>query len=355
MPGGREKRGANNLYQRNGAWYARVQVNGCDVRKSLGTRSRAKAKKRLAKVLDEIEHVRFYGEERHTWKAAKGKWLLEYAPGNVKPRTLKRYQTSLKQLEPYLDDLYQDEINRRKIAEIVSGRIKLKVTNATIRRDLTAVSSVLAACVAWGWREDNPAREWDRSAIKERRDPIILPAPEDIDYVVSKAPTGLAKMIRWAQYTGMREEECASLGHSQIDERRKAAELTKTKTNRPRVVPLDDRALGTYAGTPRYLNSSYVFWHGEGERYLYVDSQFGALCRRLQAKAKKTGKRFRRFKFHDLRHWYAVDYLRRYGDIYTLQKILGHTSVKTTEIYLQYLTPEEQETATRPAQKPAQV
>ena len=30
------------------------------------------------------------------------------------------------------------------------------------------------------------------------------------------------------------------------------------------------------------------------------------------------------FRFHDLRHWFAVDYQRRGGNIYTLQKILGH-------------------------------
>jgi hypothetical protein len=34
-----------------------------------------------------------------------------------------------------------------------------------------------------------------------------------------------------------------------------------------------------------------------------------------------------------------------YGSIYALQARFGHTSVKTTEIYLQYLTPEEAQAA----------
>jgi site-specific recombinase XerD len=38
--------------------------------------------------------------------------------------------------------------------------------------------------------------------------------------------------------------------------------------------------------------------------------------------------------FHDLRHWYAVDYLQRGGSIYTLLQILGPSSIKTTELYL---------------------
>ena len=47
------------------------------------------------------------------------------------------------------------------------------------------------------------------------------------------------------------------------------------------------------------------------------------------------------FRFHDLRHRYAVDYLKAGGSIYDLQQHLGHSSVKTTEIYLDYLSPAE--------------
>lgn len=45
--------------------------------------------------------------------------------------------------------------------------------------------------------------------------------------------------------------------------------------------------------------------------------------------------------FHDLRHLFAVEALRGGMGIYRLSKHLGHTSVKTTEIYLDFLTPEE--------------
>ena len=59
----------------------------------------------------------------------------------------------------------------------------------------------------------------------------------------------------------------------------------------------------------------------------------------------KTGSRtdtpFRRFRFHDLRHLHAVEYLKVGGSLYDLSKRLGHTSVKTTEIYLDFLTADE--------------
>ena len=70
-----------------------------------------------------------------------------------------------------------------------------------------------------------------------------------------------------------------------------------------------------------------------------------ASWRRAAASAKKHERQFRRFRFHDLRHWFAVDFLRDGGNIYDLQKILGHASIKTTEIYRRYLTPEQQRVA----------
>jgi integrase/recombinase XerD len=42
-----------------------------------------------------------------------------------------------------------------------------------------------------------------------------------------------------------------------------------------------------------------------------------------------------RFSPHTLRHTFAVSYLRAGGNLFYLSKILGHTSVTTTQKYLQ--------------------
>lgn len=324
------------------------------------------AKQRLKQFLDQAEHVRYTGEERHLWKVAVIEWV-EFAGSAVKPSTLKRYKVSLRQINPVIvdgrafEERYVDEIDRKLIAKVVVERKKV-ATNATIHRDLSALSSVLTVCQAKEWIEDNAAANYlqvNKAAIKERRDPIVLPEMSDIDYVVSRASGNFARMIRHAQYTGMREEECASLQHSQL--RSGAADLTETKYDRPRSVPLDSRAVGTLSGTVRHLKSPYVFWHDDGARYHNVASQFADLVRRAEIAAEREGRAFRRFTFHHLRHWFAVDYLRRADslnghNIYALQKILGHRSIRTTEQYLDFLTPVEAERAKYgSAQKPAQI
>jgi integrase len=49
------------------------------------------------------------------------------------------------------------------------------------------------------------------------------------------------------------------------------------------------------------------------------------------------GSDFARFRIHDLRHAFAVRWLEAGGNIYRLQKHLGHSSIKTTEGYLDHL------------------
>jgi len=252
--------GGDNLYRRNGTWYARVQIRGRDLRRSLRTASRAEAVKRLKVILDQAEHIRFHGEARHTWKEAVVEWA-KAAAADIKPTTLKRYLVSLGQVRGIMDGLYVDEITAKTISRIAR---RPGISNATRRRDLTAVSVVLRWCVAHGWREDNPARVWERSVVRERREPMMLPTDSDIDLVVATAPGNFARMIRVAQYTGMRQEEVASLRRDQI--RGNSVQLINTKSGRPRAVPLDEHAAGTLAGTVPFVGSPYVFWHDACER-----------------------------------------------------------------------------------------
>jgi integrase/recombinase XerD len=333
-----------NLYKRNGTWYARIEIRGREYRRSLRTASRTEALKRLKAFQEQAEHIRFHGEERHTWKQAVVEWN-KAAAKDTKPSTITRYLVSLNQAGRILDELYVDEITIKTISQIARRE---DVSNATLRRDLTAVSAVLRWCVAHQWREDNPAEAFDRTVVRERRDPIVLPDAGDVDRVVAIAPDNFARLIRFAQYTGMRLEEVVSLRRLQL--RGSALQLINTKS-RPRAVPLDERATRVLSETIPFVGSPYVFWHGQGDRYHSATGLFRALMykaitgkypsKKNYSLRKLEGGACRPFRFHDLRHWYAVDYLRRDGSIYVLSQILGHSSVKVTEVYLDYLTPDE--------------
>jgi hypothetical protein len=90
-------------------------------------------------MLADIDHMKFHGKERMSWKAAVVAWA-KIAPDSIKPNVFKRYLVSLRQVRAELDHLYLDEVDRRVMAKIAKRK---GVTNATRRRDLTAVSNVL--------------------------------------------------------------------------------------------------------------------------------------------------------------------------------------------------------------------
>lgn len=290
-----------------------------------------------------IEDCAYYGAaDPVSWEAAVVSWAASWVRLGIKPKTGARYAQSLVCVRPWLDGKQVHEIDNTLLKQIVSARSKQRVTNATIRRDMTAISSVLGNCIDEGWLEDNPARMMDRSRFKERRLPIVLPRAGSVVQVFSEASrfTDIAEV---SLETGMRQEEVAGLERDRIGRKRMSASLEDTKGNVVREVPLTAKALEIIDRQPPHFRAKWVFWHDNGERYSNVDSSFYALVKRVARKATQQGLEFRRFRFHDLRHLFAVAFLREgRGTIYALQQILGHKSIKTTEEYLRFLTPEEQ-------------
>lgn len=345
------------LYTRNGIYWARFKVRGIEYRESLRTRSVALAERRLKAAREAVEAQVFYGErEKVSWMAAVVSWAqLGHRAQGIKESTFDRYTVSLGQLRPWLDAKHLHEIDTKALKAIVHDRQRAGATNATIRRDMTAISSVLAHAVDKDWIEDNPAKTMDRSRFKERRQKIILPRAESVEQVFALG-SRFIDMAELALETGMREEEIADLTHDRIDRQRKVAVLEDNKGDRVRQVPLSDRAMAIIGRQPRFLKSPWAFWRAEGARFKNVASQFYATVKRVARKAAQDGAEFKRFRFHDLRHLFAVTFLReRRGTIYDLQQILGHASIKTTEGYLDHLTPDERRDAIQGvAQIPAQ-
>lgn len=333
----------SNLYRRGKTWWVRVQVRGKEIRRSLRTKSRAEAVARLGDWLRDINQPAHTGKVRALWQQAVLCYLTEFMPGNVGGNTQIRYRVSLRQVDEFLSGSYVDTIDEVKISEvIIKRRLEHEASNATIRRDLTAIGHVLRAAKAKGWCMQNAAATYDRELIKELRDPITLPTDAEVDAAIACVPPMMGYMMRAAEKSGMRQNEIVTLEHGQLvslPNGTRQIRLIKTKTRRPRTIRLEGPLLGELSSVlesiPTYLNGKFFFWHGEGNAYRNFASNYAA---------QKNAHEFT-FRFHDLRHKFAVDYLRLGGNIYDLQRIMGHSSIKTTELYLLHLDPEERRIA----------
>jgi integrase len=336
---------AGYLYKRGDTYWGRVRIAGHEHRRSLRTSDSREAAKRLKAWRLKVERAVVADPDSPTFKAAVVKWASEVLPKSVKPAVMRRYLTSIAKLDEVFGPLRIAEVNTAKVSEYVSLRTRT-TSNATIRRDLTALSRLMAACVAWGWRDDNPIRLYDRSVVlRERREPIEPPSQEDYERVLAAVPEAMAKVLRLLDQTGMRENEAVALTVADVNFDRRQITLLHTKTSRPRtldwVTPGGDATKALAAGAAK----GTLFPSRSGKPYGNFASAFGAVMRRVLAAEKKAKRPFRRFRVHDLRHGFAIRWLRNGGGIYELSKHLGHTSVKTTEGYLNYLTGQEQRIA----------
>lgn len=334
----KQRKAPPGTYWRNGILWGRILVKGREIRWSLRTDDVETARDRRKVRHDREIAASHYGDERKTWDDAVIAWA-EHMAGNVGPATLKRYGVSLGMVESKLRGMYLDEIDKATMAELVRSRKKAGVTNATIRRDLVAVSSVLGFCEDEDWIDQNVAFARLRR-LKERRDPIVLPEHEHIAYVVDRAPGLLATMIETALASGCRQAELAGLQRPRLDFTRKQIAIVG-KGRKLRTIDMHG-AYAILSRAPIHVRSKWVFWHDDGEPYRNVASRFLAIVKSAQKQAQRDRVEFRPFAFHHLRHRFAVDFLKnRVGGLYELRDHLGHSSVKTTEIYLAYLTPEE--------------
>lgn len=332
-----------NLYLRAGIYWARFKVGGQEYRESLRTRSERVAVKRLASLREQVEDQAVYGIAGPVaWPDAVVSWAETIAAG-LGERTYARYTCSLRQLRSFLDHRPVQEITADVLKEIVKARRRSGVSNATIRRDLTAVSSVLAHAADEGWIAENPSDTVSRRRIAPVRTvPIVLPVEAEIVEAFARMEPRVRDIFAFTRETGLRLEEVCTLRHAALDRVGRILTVANGKGDKTRAVPLTAAAAAIADRQLRYIGQPWVFWHGKGERFTGIPSRTSGLMRRMAQKAAREKIAFTGFSHHDLRHLFAVEYLRNgRGSIYDLQGEMGHGSIAVTERYLAFLTPEQ--------------
>ena len=136
--------------------------------------------------------------------------------------------------------------------------------------------------------------------------------------------------------TGIREGELAKLKLSDVEMNEDMTEGSISVTgkgDKQRSVPLTESAM---LAIQEYRDSERKFIKTDC-KYLFL-SRFGQsmyrhdIWRRVKKWAKQVG--LPRVSPHTFRHCFATHFLQNGADLRTIQLILGHSSLSTTEIYL---------------------
>ena len=159
---------------------------------------------------------------------------------------------------------------------------------------------------------------------KEHKLPQVI-SKEHILNCISKIENIKHKAIISLAYgTGMRVSEICNLKIIDIDSKRMIINIKQSKGKKDRIVPFSKTNLELLRlYYIKYKPKEYIF-NGQNNSSLYSPESCNKIVKKYIGKL---------YHFHILRHSYATTLLESGIDIRIIQELLGHSNVKTTEIY----------------------
>ena len=221
----------------------------------------------------------------------------------------------------YLDQLYQSGLSSRSVA-----------------RHLTTLRNFFGFLLREGAIGIDPT-EHLRQSRQWQKIPKFLNLKE-IESIIQAAdmarPNGLRDraMMELLYATGLRVSELCRLGTGDLN-LEMGVLRTMGKGNKQRLVPVGKDAL---KAVEEYLaRGRAALLKGRVSRYLFITARGGCLTRQafwklLAGYGRKAGV-FRGLSPHVLRHSFATHLLEGGADLRSVQIMLGHADISTTEIY----------------------
>lgn len=213
-----------------------------------------------------------------------------------------------------------------------------RLSNRSIARQVAAMRSFFGFLLEEGSIPSNPAELLTAphigSALPKYLDETsvdqLLGSPEE------NSATGLRDraMLDLLYATGLRVSELINLRMADLDDLEGTLRVIG-KGNKQRMVPVGKQALASVA---RYCREQRLtLLKGRISPYLFITARGGAMTRQgfwklLRGHGKAAGI-FRSLSPHVLRHTFATHLLEGGADLRSVQSMLGHSDIGTTQIY----------------------
>jgi len=225
------------------------------------------------------------------------------------------------------------------------------MSSATTLRRRAALRQFFTFAHSEGWRKDNPTSRWD-GIPKARGLPKTLPT-SDVEALISAARTlggwrgrRALCLLELVYGCGLRVSELVGLPMTAVPKAEETALLVTGKGGKERLVPLGSHARAALSAWLDIRTSTLPQSLGQSERSVTLASKFvfpgrgksGHLGRRefgrlLDELAISAGLDPDKLSPHVLRHAFATHLVEGGADLRTVQIMLGHADIATTQIY----------------------
>jgi len=262
---------------------------------------------------------------------------------NLSPRTIKWYQVSLGLFLRYYKNriVYLDEITTEKLREyLYSKRSSNQWTASSLLNQYKGIKSFLKWCVNRQYIDSNPIVVIEKPKLEKQLPKRITKqeAYRVVEYAFNNRKSYRFEryrnraMLAVILYSGLRIQELLDLKVSHIDMDNRIINVVHGKGAKDRIVPMSSilyKYLTEYIDDKKRLekDSEYMFVTLQGNKK-YTYSGFKKMIAKIRKKTDIN------FTAHKLRHTFATLMLEGGCDLFSLQKMLGHSDIKTTTIYL---------------------
>ena len=265
--------------------------------------------------------------------------FVAYSSGIHTPKTLRTNVTALREFLRVEGNKQLHSIGIREIEHFLSVK-KKEASEWTARKYYGSLAAAFEKALQWDYIEANPFRKVLKPKTRE-----ILPAfftESDFRLLLSVIEDkDFQELCITALLTGLRLDELLHLCWQDIDFNSKLilirnTEKFTTKTRKNLIVPMSDELFRLLKNRKEAIRfeCEVVFHNKNGGELLYtsVSQKFKKYIQRAGLNDK--------LHFHSLRHSFATALVSSGVSLYAVQKLLGHTTIRTTEIY-SHLMPQQ--------------
>lgn len=254
----------------------------------------------------------------------------KYIEHNRSPKYLSSVKgTNKKMLNYFSPDRKLGEIKRKDI-EALLEKFKIKAPKG-YRVDFRNIKASFNMAVEWGYLNECPCNHI-RLAKAQQLKPVFI-TQDEFDKIKNKIEIVVIRDIaELCFYTGLRLSEAVNLKCSNVNLKDKIITIGDTgftsKTRTQRFVPMNEKVYQLLnSRISKKEKNKYVFAKNFGRPYTgdYISKKFKEAVRKAGLDEA--------IHYHTLRHSSASNLINKGVSLYTVQRILGHQNISTTQIY----------------------
>ncbi len=248
-----------------------------------------------------------------------------------KPGTIKNYSDQLNKLQSFRSDIRFSDLNLNFMSEYEQYLITIRGNGKnTVIKSLIFIKNMLNKAVESGIIKENPCKGYKLGRIEGNREHLSLKELKTLNRLLldQKLKPNKANVLRYflfCCYTGLRYGDIQTLKYSNIKDG--IISIKMHKTGELVKIPLIRQAKALIQNETKYFANQTVFKVLTGQptnRYL--------------KEIMKVAEIKMHISFHCARHTFATNCIKLGIPIDVLSKLLGHTDIKTTLLYIKYST-----------------